>query len=212
MIARHSAAATFPVLFSGALIMDTLRFRSCFAYGTGIFANALIGGRKGNAFDGRLCNQQAVEWIFMDGGQAVDRNNMFTCDSQLLIAIIKQRTAQQARIDPCTVSSQALSEQTQRNRRALVKKEGTHFQCAIVAGALAHAPGGQRRDAQRAAIYGRRGGRRLLPCLLRRRVGGSCDAGESFQATWPPAGLDEIGILPVGFAIIEFPAHWHGNR
>ena len=51
------------------------------------------------ALYGCMGNKNAVEWVFMDERQAVDRNGVLTGNRQFLIAVVQQPTAQHPRIN-----------------------------------------------------------------------------------------------------------------
>ena len=58
-----------------------------------------IAGKEGDAFSEGLCQQHAVEGIFVQRGQAVDVHRVLAGDRQLDVPVIEQAPSQQSRLD-----------------------------------------------------------------------------------------------------------------
>lgn len=73
----------------------------------GVLRHHRIRGQQGDAFDNRLCDQDAVERIFVKWWQGVDGQRVFATDRQLDIPVIQQPAAQQSSVDQEIVATEA---------------------------------------------------------------------------------------------------------
>src|SRR3990172_564009 len=78
------------------------------AQGPGVPGELLVAGEKGDALAEVLGQQQAVEGIFVQRGQAVDIHRVLAGNGKLGVAVVEQSPAQQARLDDEVRPSQGL--------------------------------------------------------------------------------------------------------
>ena len=64
-----------------------------FADGAGVFGNLAVGGEEGDAFDGGLGDEEAVEGVFVDGRKTIDGDGVFAGDGKFRVSIVEQSTA-----------------------------------------------------------------------------------------------------------------------
>src|SRR5258708_6858433 len=76
------------------------------AHGPPVLGQLRVAGQEGDALAEGLGQQQAVEWIFVQGREAIDAHRVLAGDGKLDIAIVEQPPAQQARLDPEVLPSQ----------------------------------------------------------------------------------------------------------
>jgi len=67
-----------------------------------------VAGEEGDAFAEGLGQQEPVEGILVQRGQAVDVDRVLAGDGKLGVAVVKQAAAQQTRLDLEVLSSECL--------------------------------------------------------------------------------------------------------
>lgn len=78
------------------------------AHGPGVAGELLVACEERDAFDQGLGQQEAVEGIFVQRGQAIDIHRMLAGNGKLGVAVVEQSPAQQTRLDDEVRSSQGL--------------------------------------------------------------------------------------------------------
>src|SRR5258708_40312920 len=73
------------------------------AYGPPVLGQLRVAGQEGDALAEGLGQQQAVEWIFVQGREAIDAHRVLAGDGRLSIPGVEQPPARQPRPDPGAV-------------------------------------------------------------------------------------------------------------
>ena len=91
------AASCVPTRVPDCCLLAAPRFLHL-ADGAGVAGQLRVGGQEGDAFGEGLGQQQTIEGVLVQRGQAVAAYRVLAGDGQLGVAVVEQTAAQQARL------------------------------------------------------------------------------------------------------------------
>src|SRR5712691_10457223 len=74
--------------------------------GTAAASQLIIRSQEGDAFDQRLRDEQAIEWIFVDRRKSVDVHRVLARDRQFEVAVVEESAPEHAWLDAKVIAPQ----------------------------------------------------------------------------------------------------------